>query len=969
VEEGREFWGRYPPAFRQGFVDYAVLGPLHKRMLKQMYFPVVGSVPRGFVAKNRRHLDMSVAQFENDSEKKVDRSSWGLPVPNKPAAYISLAKYAKDVKPLTAVQVRAMNMAVEWLEHQFGPHMCNSRVKNLSEVVAGIDKSTSPGFPWTRTYATKRDMIDQMGDAFDQYMMDDWDRLCVHEYTAVFGNSLKEEIRPAEKIEANSIRTFTAGPIEMTIHGNRLFEDMNEKFYASHLKTPSVVGFSVLKGGWNELYRKLKKHPNGFALDESQYDSSLRNYLMWAMAGFRWRMLREEDQTPENLERIRVYYRNLVNTLIITSEGVFVMKQGGNPSGSVNTITDNTLILYTLLAYAWIMVSPEVFNSYEMFESELALALCGDDNTWTVSNEAVQFFNARSVIREWAVLGVTTTTDSLDPRPVEDLDFLSAFTVFIDGVAVPLYKREKLLTSLLYSRDPDNPSFTLLRAAALLRVGYADPQMRSYLRELISWLVYRYGLVLADDPDWKSSLRQVPTDVELRRLFLGVDCVPLINQGFVGVCKDKYPIKSCAQMFAQPQRSRANRGARRAQRNGKPQFAVVQQQPLQRVVVGKRKRNRNRKRNRGRGVPIQIQQPRRMFNAGNTPRRQRAGIASMGNMFPTGRAGRSRRTQTVTEDEYIAEVTSGGGGGATFTTTSYPINPGQAVTFPWLAKEAALFEKYRFSRLEFYFRPEVSAFAGAGQTGKVMLSCDYDASDAPPTTKQQVEDTHPHSDGMPYESFALVLEPRELNPLSDAKYVRPGGLPGATDIKTYDCGNLFVSTIAINGANTVLGELRVRYTVTLDVPVLDSNASAPANNSVAQFNAPAGQALVTTVPTNLAIATVTTNGIGVVNAAGVLTLQPGNYLVDWQIDFYDSVAEALQVGGGLYNVVGAAYVPFEMEQGPVTMTAIDGSLEISGSTFIAVGPVGSLEYALRAVVLTAAAGVVTAFGNIVITAI
>jgi len=48
-------------------------------------------------------------------------------------------------------------------------------------------------------------------------------RLTTDEYVAVFGNSLKEEVRPAEKIASNSQRTFTAGPVEMTVHGNRLF--------------------------------------------------------------------------------------------------------------------------------------------------------------------------------------------------------------------------------------------------------------------------------------------------------------------------------------------------------------------------------------------------------------------------------------------------------------------------------------------------------------------------------------------------------------------------------------------------------------------------------------------------------------------------------------------------------------------------------------------------------------------------
>jgi len=256
-------------------------------------------------------------------------------------------------------------------------------------------------------------------------------------------------------------------------------------------------------------------------------------------------------------------------------------------------------------------------------------------------------------------------------------------------------------------------------------------------------------------------------------------------------------------------------------------------------------------------------------------------------MFPTGFATRGRRTCTIVEDEYIADVN----GTVGFTALQYPINPGQGGTFPWLSKEALLWEKYRFKALEFYYKPQVSAFATNGQSGKVMLSCDYDASDAPPTSKQMVEDTHPHQDAMPYEEVRLMLEPKEMYNSSDAKYVRPGGLPGSTDIKTYDCGNVYVSTDG-NANTTVIGELRVRYAVDFDVPILETSASAPTNNQVAFFQSSAPEALVNTTPKALALATTSANGILAVNTTGSIVLPAGNYLVDGGCVFKDTSAEA-----------------------------------------------------------------------------
>jgi hypothetical protein len=148
--------------------------------------------------------------------------------------------------------------------------------------------------------------------------------------------------------------------------------------------------------------------------------------------------------------------------------------------------------------------------------------------------------------------------------------------------------------------------------------------------------------------------------------------------------------------------------------------------------------------------------------------------------FPSGAAARGRLRTVICEDEYIGEVAGSTG----FVATGYPVNPGQSATFPWLSKEAAQYEKYRFLGLEFYYKPEVSAFATNGQSGKVMLSFDSDASDPLPGTKQQVEDTSPHSDAMPYEECVLVIPQDLLRSFTDAFFVRPGGLPGGSDIKT-----------------------------------------------------------------------------------------------------------------------------------------------------------------------------------------
>jgi len=931
LEEDREWWGKYPEDLTQGFSASARPSDLHQRTLPAQYFPVLGRVPKKFNSKNRRHMDLSVAQFENDTTQVVDRSKWGLTVPNVDAAFMSLSRYAKSVPVLDDKRTIAINMAFDWMTRHFGPHMQNSRVQTLDEVVPKLDMSTSPGFPWTRKYAKKVDLLEQRPE-FLGWVAVDWDRLLDPNYVAIFGCSLKEEVRPQEKLDLNKQRTFTAGPIEMTLHGNRLFQDMNQKFYDSHLQTASVVGFSTQHLGWDTLYRKLASHPKGYATDGKEYDSSLRRYLMWGCAKFRWEMLRSEDQTDEIKIRIQNYYANLINTVIITSEGIFVRKTTGNPSGSVNTISDNTLILYVLLAFAWIMLAPADMCNYKSFDENVSLALCGDDNTWTVSERANVFYNATSVIDVWKTIGITGTSDTMEPRAAEELDFLSAHTVFYKGFAIPLYEREKLLTSLLYSREPGNPSLTLTRASAFLRVGWADAELRKYLKEIISWLVLKYGPVLCNTPEWRAALASIPTNDEIEYLFISESYL-MEQQSIQYRCTIKEINLGLKVM--RPQRPRTRRVPNpRIPRKVRPQ--------LQRKV----------------------QRPRRAQRP--AARRQSRGGMGMGMMRATMPRGKGvsqvMRTNRVTTNypfhgrEFIANVV---GQTADYTNVVYPINPGQAGTFPWLNKEAQLYEKYMFTSLQFSYLTTTNEFQPVA-IGKVILAVDYDASDAPPASKISVEDSEPNSTCAPYENMTMSCKPSDINGSIGWHYVRPAGLPGGNDIKTYDCGNLNVGVSANGADDTTIGELWVTYRGVFKDRVLESTTTVPANNSVSVFTSDDGGEVPTSgVLTQLLLAsTDNINGLGIINTTGSMVPPAGNYLVDFSTTLLSTTAITVMAATLWKN--GTDVPGYANPQAAFASAAVCTRFAMGDSYFVSAN--GTDVFTLN--VVETSSGTLTVFGSI-----
>ncbi len=310
------------------------------------------------------------------------------------------------------------------------------------------------------------------------------------------------------------------------------------------------------------------------------------------------------------------------------------------------------------------------------------------------------------------------------------------------------------------------------------------------------------------------------------------------------------------------------------------------------------------------------------------------------------------RTCRIQEDEYIGEIV-GPGTGANFNNVAYPINPGQVGTFPWLSKIAAQWEKYHFNRLEFYYKPEVTGFATAGQSGKVIMSIDFDASDAPPASKQQMEDTIPHADGMPSVQTRLPLAASQLHALYQTLYVRPAGLPGASDIKTYDAGNFNIATQGLNSNSATLGELRVKYDVTLSVPVLESATTAPANNSVVVLqSASGGEALTTATPLNLALAGTQIGSLGVTNTSGSLVFPAGNYMWESYVRYNATVGLSacslnLQKAAASINIKSPAFT--DAGGGTVTDFSLsnsgfftsDGTSAVSAITMVANGTFGS----------------------------
>jgi hypothetical protein len=154
-----------------------------------------------------------------------------------------------------------------------------------------------------------------------------------------------------------------------------------------------------------------------------------------------------------------------------------------------------------------------------------------------------------------------------------------------------------------------------------------------------------------------------------------------------------------------------------------------------------------------------------------------------------------------------------------------PINPGMAVTFPWLSAIAGNFQQYRVRGMVYHYVPTSgSAVASTNNAlGSVMMQTSYRASDLPPTAKVTMLNEYWSNEAMPSEAFAHPIEcnPDE-NPFN-IQYVRQKAVPTEDNRLLYDLGTTYVAVQGQQISDVILGDLWVTYEIELKKPVIESN--------------------------------------------------------------------------------------------------------------------------------------------------
>lgn len=159
-----------------------------------------------------------------------------------------------------------------------------------------------------------------------------------------------------------------------------------------------------------------------------------------------------------------------------------------------------------------------------------------------------------------------------------------------------------------------------------------------------------------------------------------------------------------------------------------------------------------------------------------------------------------------------------------FSTLRWSLNPGIESTFPWLSQLGINFVDYEIEQLIFTYKSTVAEFAAAsGQVGQIVMATQYNPSEAPFQTKEEMM---LYQGAMSCKTTESMLHGVECDPAKNAgsanKLIRFGNVGVTEDLKNFDLGTLNLAVINAPSTYTgqILGELWVSYTVVLRKPRL-----------------------------------------------------------------------------------------------------------------------------------------------------
>ena len=302
----------------------------------------------------------------------------------------------------------------------YGP----KRILTHAEAIRGIEgdpwytpmnRKSSPGFPWCNERKGTMGKARWLGKDED-YILDNQELLdvCTERLElarqgirlpTLWTDTLKDERRPIEKVDAGKTRVFSAGAMDYVLNVRQYFMAFNAAMMENRIDNEIAVGINPFGPDWHRLALHLQKQgPSVCAGDFSNFDGSLLSVFLWAVLDIinAW-----YDDGEENQKIRTVLFYDIVNSIHINGNNVYQWTHS-QPSGNPLTTLINCLMNSLIFRYVFVTATN---LSLKDFDKYISMISYGDDQVININESIVPIFNQIIIERECKKIGFTYTDE------------------------------------------------------------------------------------------------------------------------------------------------------------------------------------------------------------------------------------------------------------------------------------------------------------------------------------------------------------------------------------------------------------------------------------------------------------------------------------------------------------------------------------------------------------------------------
>jgi len=389
--------------------------------------------------------------------------------------------------------------------------LTSTRMMSASEVLGDLDPNTAAG----ALYACKKKVL-FLGwddDKLLTFANECFSNLRDGTAAGVWNGSLKDELRPIEKVLESKTRVFTAAPVTTLVGGKFVVDDFNKQFYTTNLKARHTVGINPWAGGWERLKTFLggSNMPFYVSGDGSRFDSSLDPILFDQVLKLRMSLMANKNGEHEALKNL---YHEIVFTPILLENGQIVMKKVGNNSGQPSTVVDNTLILMMCFYYC----SLRVTDDEEWIRKNFLFVCNGDDQKCAMTQDFIDkgCFNFEDKLRECGLnYEFDDLTDDIEKYPYMSL------TMVKNGDRTGFMLDQRRIVAINQWMNKKGILGVAQRAFPAMLHSYNDPWLFTIMHAYLVWLLMSY----------EDEILYAMSVTGERVSYLTPDCVDLLHFG------------------------------------------------------------------------------------------------------------------------------------------------------------------------------------------------------------------------------------------------------------------------------------------------------------------------------------------------------------------------------------------------------------------------------------------------------